>query len=96
MVTLEGWTDIFTYVNKTFKDKIYINSIIIFFYFHTFIFIAAFYLINLFLAVTNSEFEHIETSRKQLKEKKSFFKLFKIDTMLKNEKKKKEKKKKGN
>ena len=75
MVTLEGWTDLFTYVSKTFKDKIYINPIIIFCYFHVFVFIAAFYLINLFLAVTNSEFEHIEVSRKQLKEKKSFFKL---------------------
>ena len=93
MVTLEGWTDIFTYVNKTFKDKIYINTIIIFFYFHTFIFIAAFYLINLFLAVTNSEFEHIETSRKQLKEKKSFFKLIK-DRYDVKEREKKERKEK--
>ncbi len=25
MATLEGWSDIFTYVSKTFKDKIYIN-----------------------------------------------------------------------
>ena len=30
MVTLEGWNYIFTYVSKTFKDKIYINPIIIF------------------------------------------------------------------
>ena len=93
MVTLEGWTDFFTYVSKTFKDKIYINPIIIFCYFHVFVFIAAFYLINLFLAVTNSEFEHIEDSRKQLKEKKSFFKLIqgKYDHKEREKKEKKEK-----
>ena len=93
MVTLEGWTDFFTYVNKTFKDKIYINNIIIFCYFHVFVFVAAFYLINLFLAVTNSEFEHIEVSRKQLKEKKSFFKLIqgKYDIKEREKKEKKEK-----
>ena len=33
MVTLEGWTNVFTYVSKTFKDKIYVNPIIIFFIF---------------------------------------------------------------
>ena len=93
MVTLEGWTDFFTYVNKTFKDKIYINNIIIFCYFHVFVFVAAFYLINLFLAVTNSEFEHIEISRKQLREKKSFFKLIQGKYDLK-EREKKEKKEK--
>ena len=93
MVTLEGWTDFFTYVSKTFKDKIYINPIIIFCYFHIFVFIAAFYLINLFLAVTNSKFEHIETSRKELKEKKSFFKLIqgKYDIKEREKKEKKEK-----
>ena len=93
MVTLEGWTDLFTFVSKTFKDKIYINPIIIFCYFHVFVFIAAFYLINLFLAVTNSEFEHIEVSRKQLKEKKSFFKLIqsKYDTKEREKIERKEK-----
>ena len=93
MVTLEGWTDLFTYVSKTFKDKIYINPIIIFCYFHVFVFIAAFYLINLFLAVTNSEFEHIESSRKQLKEKPSFFKLIqgKYDHKEREKKERKEK-----
>ena len=98
MVTLEGWTNVFTYVSKTFKDKIHINAIIIFFYFHLFVFLGAFYLINLFLAVTNSEFEHIETERKLLSEKKSFYKLImskfdlkekeKIDKKEKNKKKK--------
>ena len=93
MVTLEGWTDFFTYVSKTFKDKIYINPIIIFVYFHVFVFVAAFYLINLFLAVTNSEFEHIESSRKELKEKKSFYKLIqeKYDVKEREKKEKKEK-----
>ena len=100
MVTLEGWTTVFTYVSKTFKDKIYINPIIIFLYFHVFVFLGAFYLINLFLAVTNSEFEHIETERKLLAEKKSFFKLimskFNLKKKEKLDKKEKNKKKKEN
>ena len=100
MVTLEGWTNVFTYVSKTFKDKIYINPIIIFFYFHFFVFIGAFYLINLFLAVTNSEFEHIETERKLLQEKKSFYKLlmskFDLKEKEKLDKKERNKKKKEN
>ena len=100
MVTLEGWTNVFTYVSKTFKDKIYMNPIIIFFYFHLFVFLGAFYLINLFLAVTNSEFEHIETERKLLSEKKSFYKLitskFDLKEKEKAEKKEKQKKKKQN
>ena len=100
MVTLEGWTNVFTYVSKTFKDKIFINPIIIFFYFHVFVFMGAFYLINLFLAVTNSEFEHIETERKQLSEKKSFFKLivskFDLKEKEKMDKKERNKKKKEN
>ena len=91
MVTLEGWSNIFTYVSKTFKDKIFLNPIIIFCFFHAFIYIGAFYLINLFLAVTNSEFEHIERSRKELSEKKSFFGLLKSEYDP-QEKKKKEKK----
>jgi len=41
------------------------------------VYIGAFYLINLFLAVTNSEFEHIEKSRKELNTKKSFYQLIK-------------------
>ena len=96
MVTLEGWTNIFTYVSKTFKDKIYINPIIVFLYFHVFVFLGAFYLINLFLAVTNSEFEHIEKERKLLSEKKSFYKLIisKFDLKEKEKKDKKEKNKK--
>ena len=93
IVTLEGWTQVFTYVSKTFKDKIYVNPIIIFAYFHFFVFVGGFYLINLFLAVTNSEFEKIEILKKELSEKKSFVKLIKSKYDLK-EKEKQEKKKK--
>ena len=92
IVTLEGWSYIFTYVSKTFKDKIYINPIIVIIYFHALIYFGAFYLINLFLAVTNSEFEHIERNREQLNEKKSFFKLIQSEYDIR-EKKKQEKKK---
>jgi hypothetical protein len=93
MATLEGWSDIFTYVSKTFKDKIFINPIINFCYFHFFIFLASFYLLKLFLAVTNAEYEHIEVSRRELTEKKSFFKLMqsKFDVKMKEKLEKKEK-----
>ena len=94
MSTLEGWTNVFTYVSKTFKDKIFINPIIVFLFFHVFIILGAFYLINLFLAVTNSEFEKIEADRKLLSEKKNFFKLIK-ETFDPKEKLKKEKKQKN-
>ena len=96
MASLEGWTNVFTYASKTFKDKIYINPIIIFFYFHFFIFFCSFYLINLFLAVTNSEFEHIESERKLLIEKKSFYQLIKDKYDLREKEKisKKEKERK--
>ena len=93
MATLEGWTDIFIYVSKTFKDKIYINPIIIFAYFHFFIFLSSFYMLKLFLAVTNAEYEHIEVSRRELIEKKSFFKLIqsKYDIKIKQKLERKEK-----
>ena len=93
MATLEGWSDIFTYVSKTFKDKIYINQIIIFAYFHFFIFLSSFYMLKLFLAVTNAEYEHIEVSRRELTEKKSFYKLIqdKYDIKMKEKLEKKEK-----
>ena len=92
MATLEGWSDIFTYVSKTFKDKIYINPIIVFAYFHFFIFLSSFYMLKLFLAVTNAEYEHIEVSRRELNEKKSFFKLIqsKYDVKMKEKLEKKE------
>ena len=93
MVSLEGWTAVFTYVNKIFKDKIFINPIIIFLYFHAFFILGVFYLINLFFDVSNSEFEKIEVDRKLLSEKKSFYKLMK-ETFKPKEKLKKEKKKK--
>ena len=93
MATLEGWTDIFTYVSKTFKDKIYINPIIVFCYFHFFIFLSSFYMLKLFLAITNAEYEHIEVSRRELTEKKEFFKLIqsKYDIKMKEKAEKKEK-----
>ena len=87
MASLEGWTNVFTYASKTFKDKIFINEIIIFIYFHFFIFFCAFYLINLFLAVTNSEFEHIKSERESLIEKKSFFQLIKAKYDLREKEK---------
>ena len=93
MVTLEGWTNVFVYVSKTFKDKIYINPIIVFLYFHGLIFIGGFYLMNLFLAVTNSEFMNIEKIRKAFFEKPSFLQLMKSKYDLK-EKEKQEKKRK--
>ena len=92
-VTLEGWSYIYTFVSKTFKDKIYINRCIIFLYFIIFLYVGAFYLINLFLAVTNSEFEHIDKNRKKIKERKSFYQLIKSKYDI-NEKKKIEKKEK--
>ena len=93
MATLEGWSDIFTYVSKTFKDKIYINPIIVFCYFHFFIFLSSFYMLKLFLAITNAEYEHIEVSRRELTEKKDFFKLIqsKYDIKMKEKAEKKEK-----
>ena len=93
MATLEGWSDIFTYVSKTFKDKIYINPIIVFCYFHFFIFLSSFYMLKLFLAVTNAEYEHVEVSRRELTEKKDFFKLIqnKYDVKVKEKLEKKEK-----
>ena len=96
MVTLEGWSYIFTYVSKTFKDKIYINQIIIFLYFHSFVYIGSFFLINLFLAVINSKFEKINSSKKMLNDKKSFIKLIKekYDPKEKEKLEKKEKEKK--
>jgi len=96
MASLQGWTNVFTYVSKTFKDKIYVNAVIVFIFFHFFIFFCAFYLINLFLAVTNSEFEHIELERKNLIEKKSFYQLIKAKYDLREKEKlsKKQKEKK--
>ena len=93
IVTKEGWTDVWTYVSKTFKDKLYLNPFIIFFYFHVLIFVGGFYLMNLFLAVTNSEFNNIEKIRRAFFEKRSFLALMKSKYDLK-EKEKQEKKRK--
>jgi hypothetical protein len=93
MVTLEGWSNVYNFISRTFKDKIKLNPVIIFLYFHGFVIIGGFYLINLFLAVTNSEFEKVEVTRKELIGKKSFYQLIKSRYDLK-EKEKQEKKKK--
>ncbi|MCQ2815701.1 MAG: ion transporter [archaeon] len=98
MATLEGWSEIFIFVTNTFKDKYYINPVIIFFYFHVFIFVGAFYLMNLFLAVTNNEFTNVERQRKENTSLKSFYKLIKskydVKEKEKIERKKKEKEQK--
>ena len=46
IVTLEGWTKIFTYASKSFKDKIYLNPLIIFLF--SFIYLYWCFLFNLF------------------------------------------------
>ena len=63
IVRMEGWTDYYAFVRKTFKDDYYINEIIIFLYFHIFIFIGGYYLMNLFLAVVWSTFSAIERDK---------------------------------
>lgn len=64
IATMEGWSDYYNYVSKTFIDDFYINKIIIFLYFHVFLFVGGYYLINLFLAVINNKFKEIEESNK--------------------------------
>ena len=93
IVSQEGWTNIFAYVMKTFKDKFYINRAIIFIYFHILVFVGGMYLINLFLALTNSEFTSIEKKRVELTQKKNFVRFLKSRYDLR-EKEKQEKKKK--
>jgi hypothetical protein len=50
-------------------------------------------MLKLFLAVTNAEYEHVEVSRRELTEKKDFFKLIqsKYDVKMKEKMEKKEK-----
>ena len=95
ILTMEGWSDIFLYVSSTFKDKLYLNPIITFLFFHAFIIMGGFYLLNLFLAVTNSEFMGIEQRRKELLVKPSLLTLMKnrydITEMEKQEQKRKAK-----
>lgn len=62
---MEGWTDYFTYVSKTFTDSFGINMIIVFCFFHVFIFMGGYYLMNLFLAVVWSQFSEIERNNKK-------------------------------
>jgi len=60
IVTQEGWTDYYNFVTNTFKDSTYVNTIIIFLYFHILIFVGGYYLLNLFLAVVWSQFSEIQ------------------------------------
>ena len=96
MATLEGWSNVFTYVSKTFKDKIYINEIIIFLFFHFIKFFASFNMLKIFLAVNNAEYENIEVNKNMLLSKKSFFELIqsRYDKKMKEKKEIKEKEKK--
>jgi len=65
---MEGWTDFFNFVSNTFRDTYYINFIIIFLWFHIFIFVGGYYLMNLFLAVVWSKFSEIENKNKVVQE----------------------------
>jgi len=67
IITMEGWTDFYSFVQKTFKDDYYINNIISFLYFHMFIFMGGYYLMNLFLAVVWSKFSEISRSNRVIK-----------------------------
>ena len=77
IATMEGWTDIFNYVSQTFKDSYYINSVIIFAYFHVLLFVGGYYLINLYLAVINTKYSEIESKNKK-KRKKEILSLYSI------------------
>jgi hypothetical protein len=69
--TMEGWTDIWGYISRTFKDANGINLIIIFLYFHVLIFICGYFLINLCLAVIMNFFTEIK-ERKEVIPRRTF------------------------
>jgi hypothetical protein len=77
IATMEGWTDIWNYVSRTFKDQFGINPVIIFMYFHVLLFVGGYYLLNLYLAVIKTKFTIISKENKQKDEnkKRSFFDL---------------------
>ena len=64
ITTMEGWSEYYNYVSRTFVDSFYINKVIIFFYFHLILFVGGYYLLNLFLAVINNKFKEIEENNK--------------------------------
>jgi hypothetical protein len=68
--TMEGWTDIWGYVSRSFKDANGINLIIIFIYFHVLIFLCGYFLINLCLAVIMTFFTEIKSRKEDLMPKK--------------------------
>ena len=67
VITLEGWTEVYSYVSRTFKDTTGINQIIIDFYFFILVFVGGFYLLNLNLAVIKTSFSKIEEENKTKK-----------------------------
>jgi len=71
IATMEGWTDIYNYVSNTFKDDFKINAIIIFFYFHVLLFVGGYYLINLYLAVINTQYAEIELRNRKINKKEN-------------------------
>jgi hypothetical protein len=93
IATMEGWTDIWSYVNATFKDSFGINKVIIFFYFHILLFVGGYYLINLFLAVVMDTFDKIKASKKVERVRKNHKSLF-SELLIKDHKKKEKKNKK--
>lgn len=93
IATMEGWSEFFSYISKTFQDQYKINSVIIFFYFHILLFVGGYYLINLFLAVIKTKYSEIEESNKIDKkpEEKKLLTVLKSRTGKKKKEKKEEK-----
>jgi len=58
---MEGWVDIFEYMNQTFKSDIILNVIIINIWFMSVILIGGYLLISLFLAVVKTTFSNIHS-----------------------------------
>ena len=69
VLTLEGWSSIYTYISKTFKEYPYLNQIITFLYFQVFIYIGSFFLINILFSMAIVEFIKIKNKNKENQEK---------------------------
>ena len=63
--TMEGWTDIYSYISQTFRDDIMVNTVIKDVYFFILIMVGGYYLFNLYLAVIFSVFQNIEEAKKK-------------------------------
>jgi len=59
-ITMEGWTDVFYYLTRTFKSDIYINIIMINLWFISLTLLGGYLLISMFLAVVMSSFSQVE------------------------------------